>query len=140
MVDDQRRKDGFSAVLFSHRILKINKGNKSANRAILITNSFIYKLDPGKGSKYKVMSAGMPIANVSVLPSILLRLLIQTRRQSIFSEIIISLISSLSDRSIPAARCVGLDMLINPSRLVLRHVTMLDFCHLLTCIGVTLPG
>ncbi|XP_067934572.1 unconventional myosin-Id-like [Watersipora subatra] len=65
IVDGLRRKDGFSTIVFSSRILKVNKGNSNSNRALLITDSFIYKLDPGKASKYKVMAKGIPVVNVT---------------------------------------------------------------------------
>ena len=65
VVDALRRKDGFGAVLFSHRMLKVNKGNSNSSRALLITDTLIYKLDPGKNSKYKAMGKGIPILNVS---------------------------------------------------------------------------
>ena len=66
MVDALQRKDGFTTILFSHHILKVNKGNSNSHRALLITDSFIYKLDPGKSSRYKVMAKGIPIVNVSI--------------------------------------------------------------------------
>ena len=65
MVDSLRNKDGFTKVLFSARMNKVNKGNSNSSRAILITDTMIYKLDPGKSSKFKVMAKGIPIANVS---------------------------------------------------------------------------
>lgn len=64
-MDGLRKKDGFGQVIFSHRMMKVNKGNSNASRAVLITDSLIYKLDPGKNSKYKAMGKGIPILNVS---------------------------------------------------------------------------
>lgn len=48
--------DQFSKVLFSCHVKKFNKNNKPADRAIVITDKLIYKLDPKK--KYKAMKKG----------------------------------------------------------------------------------
>ncbi|XP_044275482.1 unconventional myosin-Ig-like [Varanus komodoensis] len=50
-----KEKVNFSLVLFSCHIRKVNRCNKSADRAILITDQHLYKMDPKK--QYKVMRA-----------------------------------------------------------------------------------
>ena len=40
-----------------------NKHNKTADRAVLFTDKFIYKLDPKK--RFKPMKPGIPITDVS---------------------------------------------------------------------------
>lgn len=55
--------DQFSKVLFSCHVKKFNKNNKPADRAIVITDKLIYKLDPKK--KYKAMKKGIPISMVT---------------------------------------------------------------------------
>ncbi|XP_071495589.1 unconventional myosin-Id-like [Diadema antillarum] len=56
-------KDKFSEVLFSSMILKVNKHNKFAERALVVTDRFIYKLDPKKN--FKLMRAGIPVSEVT---------------------------------------------------------------------------
>nr|CAB3264156.1 unconventional myosin-Id [Phallusia mammillata] len=58
-----RSKHHFNKVVFSAHIRKINKHNKSENRALLITDKFIFKLDPAK--KYKAMTSGVPLRKVT---------------------------------------------------------------------------
>ncbi|XP_071959724.1 unconventional myosin-Id-like isoform X2 [Antedon mediterranea] len=41
-----KNKDKFNKVLFSSTVVKVNKHNKCADRAILVTDKYIYKLDP----------------------------------------------------------------------------------------------
>ena len=43
--------------------LQANKHNKTADRAVLFTDKFIYKLDPKK--RFKPMKPGIPITDVS---------------------------------------------------------------------------
>lgn len=57
--------DGFSRVLFSSYCKKVNKHNQCADRAIMITDKGIYKLDPKK--KYKPLRAIIPLQQVSGL-------------------------------------------------------------------------
>jgi len=40
----------------------VNKHNKCEDRALLVTDKFVFKLDPGK--KYKAMTSGIPLAKV----------------------------------------------------------------------------
>eukprot|EP00058_Branchiostoma_floridae_P001325 XP_002586813.1 hypothetical protein BRAFLDRAFT_105565 [Branchiostoma floridae] len=61
--------DRFKEVLFSAHVKKVNHHNKSSDRAVLVTDKFLYKLDPKKG--YKAMKQGTPLAQmtgVSVTP------------------------------------------------------------------------
>lgn len=58
-----KSRDGFSTILFSSYILKVNKFNKSSERGIVITDKFIYKLDVKK--KFKPMSKGIPLTDVT---------------------------------------------------------------------------
>ncbi|XP_020934838.1 unconventional myosin-Ig isoform X2 [Sus scrofa] len=48
-----REKDGFGAVLFSSHVRKVNRFNKSRDRALLLTDRHLYKLEPGR--QYRVM-------------------------------------------------------------------------------------
>ncbi|XP_013401655.1 unconventional myosin-Id [Lingula anatina] len=57
--------DGFSKVLFSMHVKKVNRHNKTADRAIVVTDKYIYKLDQKK--KYKPMRHGTPITDVTGL-------------------------------------------------------------------------
>ncbi|XP_037693188.1 unconventional myosin-Ig isoform X2 [Choloepus didactylus] len=50
-----REKDGFGAVLFSSHVRKVNRFRKSRDRALLLTDRHLYKLEPGK--QYRVMRA-----------------------------------------------------------------------------------
>uniref|UniRef100_A0A8C4SK65 Myosin ID n=1 Tax=Erpetoichthys calabaricus TaxID=27687 RepID=A0A8C4SK65_ERPCA len=59
-----QRKDKFMNVLFSCHVRKINRFNKAEDRAILITDRHLYKMDPLK--QYKVMKS-IPLYNVSGL-------------------------------------------------------------------------
>ncbi len=54
-----------AAVTSSLFLLQTNKFNKTADRAVLFTDKFIYKLDPKKG--FKPMKAAIPITDVSKL-------------------------------------------------------------------------
>ena len=45
-------------------LFQTNKFNKTADRAVLFTDKFIYKLDPKKG--FKPMKAAIPITDVSL--------------------------------------------------------------------------
>ncbi|WAQ94639.1 MYO1D-like protein [Mya arenaria] len=57
--------DGFNKVLFSSYCKKVNKHNQCADRAIVITDRGIYKLDPKK--KYKPMRSIIPLQQVTGL-------------------------------------------------------------------------
>ncbi|XP_055277059.1 unconventional myosin-Ig [Moschus berezovskii] len=50
-----REKDSFGAVLFSSHVRKVNRFNKSRDRALLLTDRHLYKLEPGR--QYRVMRA-----------------------------------------------------------------------------------
>ncbi|XP_057160321.1 NPC1-like intracellular cholesterol transporter 1 [Ursus arctos] len=50
-----REKDNFGAVLFSSHVRKVNRFSKSRDRALLLTDRHLYKLDPGR--QYRVMRA-----------------------------------------------------------------------------------
>ncbi|XP_076974617.1 unconventional myosin-Ig isoform X2 [Tamandua tetradactyla] len=50
-----REKDGFGAVLFSSHVRKVNRFRKSRDRALLLTDRHLYKLEPGR--QYRVMRA-----------------------------------------------------------------------------------
>jgi len=54
-----KKKSGFNRVIFSAHVRKVNKHNKNADRALLVTDRAIFKLDPGKG--YKPMTKGVPL-------------------------------------------------------------------------------
>uniref|UniRef100_A0A8C4QPE4 Myosin IG n=1 Tax=Eptatretus burgeri TaxID=7764 RepID=A0A8C4QPE4_EPTBU len=57
-----KRKDKYMRTLFSCHVCKINRFNKSQNRALLITDRHLYKLEPMKN--YRVMKT-IPLYNVS---------------------------------------------------------------------------
>ncbi|XP_076855311.1 unconventional myosin-Id [Brachyhypopomus gauderio] len=61
---DLQRKDKFMRVLFSCNVRKINRFNKAENRAVMITDRHLYKLDPLK--QYKPMKT-TPLYNVTGL-------------------------------------------------------------------------
>uniref|UniRef100_H3CG27 Myosin IG n=1 Tax=Tetraodon nigroviridis TaxID=99883 RepID=H3CG27_TETNG len=46
-----KNRDQFSQVLFSAFCRKVNRFNKSTDRALLITDAYVYKLDPNKQNK-----------------------------------------------------------------------------------------
>ena len=60
-------------------IFQMNKHNKSEDRAIMVTEKMLFKLDPAK--RYKAMTSGVPLAKVMVsscLLHIVVRFLSQT--------------------------------------------------------------
>ncbi|XP_006898663.1 PREDICTED: unconventional myosin-Ig [Elephantulus edwardii] len=59
-----REKDGFKAVLFSSHVRKVNRFHKSRDRALLLTDQYLYKLEPGR--QYRVMRA-VPLQAVTGL-------------------------------------------------------------------------
>ncbi|XP_069094072.1 unconventional myosin-Id [Pleurodeles waltl] len=64
VANELKRKDKYMNVLFSCHVRKINRFNKVEDRAILITDRHLYKMDPSK--QYKVMNT-IPLYNVSGL-------------------------------------------------------------------------
>nr|XP_033774299.1 LOW QUALITY PROTEIN: unconventional myosin-Id [Geotrypetes seraphini] len=64
VTNELKRKDKFMNMLFSSRVRKINRFNKVEDRAILITDRYLYKMDPSR--QYKVMNS-VPLYNVSGL-------------------------------------------------------------------------
>ncbi|MED6252181.1 Unconventional myosin-Ig [Ataeniobius toweri] len=48
-----KNKDGYSQVVFSGFCRKVNRFNKSTDRALLVTDKYVYKLEPKK--QYKVL-------------------------------------------------------------------------------------
>ncbi|XP_069870693.1 unconventional myosin-Ig [Dipodomys merriami] len=50
-----REKDGFGTVLFSSHVRKVNRFHKSRDRALLLTDRHLYKLEPSR--QYRVMRA-----------------------------------------------------------------------------------
>ncbi|XP_003465851.1 unconventional myosin-Ig isoform X1 [Cavia porcellus] len=59
-----RDKDGFGAVLFSSHVRKVNRFRKRRDRALLLTDRHLYKLDPGR--QYRVMRS-VPLDTVTGL-------------------------------------------------------------------------
>lgn len=57
-----RSKDHFAEIKFSAHVRKVNKNNKCEDRALLITDKQVYKLDPAKN--YKPMRAGVPLHKI----------------------------------------------------------------------------
>ncbi|ELU10080.1 hypothetical protein CAPTEDRAFT_167519 [Capitella teleta] len=62
-VSKLKTKDGFTKVHFSNFVIKSNRFNKSSERALCFTDSFIYKLDPKK--KFAPMKKGIAISEVT---------------------------------------------------------------------------
>ncbi|XP_059159355.1 unconventional myosin-Id-like [Physella acuta] len=58
-----KSRDGFSKILFSSYVKKANKYNKTADRGVIITDKFIYKVDVKK--KFKPMNKGTPLTNIT---------------------------------------------------------------------------
>ncbi|GAB6033416.1 Unconventional myosin-Ia [Chamberlinius hualienensis] len=65
-VNSLMTKDKFTKVWFSSFIKKINKRNKSADRAVLITDKFIYKLDSKKFNNKKSAIPFTDLTGVSI--------------------------------------------------------------------------
>jgi len=68
-LNNLKRADQFSKIYFTSLCKKTNKYSKTAERAICITNTHFYKLDPKK--KFKPMKKGIPVSElrgVSVSP------------------------------------------------------------------------
>ncbi|XP_072510343.1 unconventional myosin-Ig [Notamacropus eugenii] len=59
-----QEKDGFRNVLFSSHVRKVNRFNKNRDRALLLTDKHLYKLEPNK--QYRVMRA-VPLSHVTGL-------------------------------------------------------------------------
>ncbi|XP_035866253.1 unconventional myosin-Ig isoform X2 [Phyllostomus discolor] len=59
-----RDKDGFAAVLFSSHVRKVNRFSRRRDRALLLTDRHVYKLDPSR--QYRVMRA-VPLDTVTGL-------------------------------------------------------------------------
>uniref|UniRef100_A0A8C3B4X4 Unconventional myosin-Id n=1 Tax=Cyclopterus lumpus TaxID=8103 RepID=A0A8C3B4X4_CYCLU len=60
-----QRKDKFMRILFSGNVRKINRFHKAEDRAVLITDRHLYKMDPLK--QYKLMKS-IPLYNVGSAP------------------------------------------------------------------------
>uniref|UniRef100_H2YU17 Myosin motor domain-containing protein n=1 Tax=Ciona savignyi TaxID=51511 RepID=H2YU17_CIOSA len=63
VTNNLKSKHRFNRVVFSAHVRKVNKNNKSEDRAILITDKHVFKLDAGKG--YKAMTSGIQLAKVT---------------------------------------------------------------------------
>lgn len=63
-ISSLRQSDKFNKVLFSSFVRKTNRFNKQADRALLVTDIYIYKLD---SSKFKAMKKGTHISEVTGL-------------------------------------------------------------------------
>lgn len=63
-VKNLKNADGFKTVLFSAFVKKFNRHNKQADRAFILTDSAIYKLDGAK-NKFKNMNRSVFIKDVS---------------------------------------------------------------------------
>nr|XP_023667743.1 unconventional myosin-Ig-like isoform X2 [Paramormyrops kingsleyae]XP_023667745.1 unconventional myosin-Ig-like isoform X2 [Paramormyrops kingsleyae] len=64
MTKELKKKDQYNTVLFSGFVRKVNRFNKSTDRALLITDKNIYKLDPRK--QFRVMKK-LPLESVTGL-------------------------------------------------------------------------
>ncbi|KAK3104099.1 hypothetical protein FSP39_024410 [Pinctada imbricata] len=66
-----KAKDHFNKILFSSYAKKVNKHNQSADRAVAVTDQYVYKLDPRK--KFKPLKKGIPLSvvtGISVTPGV----------------------------------------------------------------------
>lgn len=63
-INNMKNADNFKTVLFSSFVKKFNKCNKSADRAIILTDTGVYKLD-GCKNKFKNMKRSIGIKEVS---------------------------------------------------------------------------
>ncbi|KAL5007010.1 hypothetical protein ScPMuIL_015816, partial [Solemya velum] len=59
-----KSQDSYSQILFSSFVKKVNRGNKTADRAVVVTDRFIYKLE---AKKFKNMRTGIPLNDVTGL-------------------------------------------------------------------------
>ncbi|XP_053569677.1 unconventional myosin-Ig [Bombina bombina] len=64
ILQNLKKKDGYSSVLFSCHVRKVNRFNKCKDRALLITDRHIYKLEPKK--QYKIIKT-LPLNMVTGL-------------------------------------------------------------------------
>lgn len=69
IVKNLKNHDGFKTVLFSSFAKKFNKHNKQADRAFIVTESAIYKLDGAK-NKFKNMNRSIFLQDVSQINTI----------------------------------------------------------------------
>jgi len=60
-----KKKYHFNQVVFAAHIKKINKFNKNTDRALLVTDRSIFKLDPKKS--YKPMTSGISLTKIQGL-------------------------------------------------------------------------
>ncbi|EDS45493.1 myosin i [Culex quinquefasciatus] len=68
-INNIKNTDNFRAVLFSAFVKKFNKCNKSADRAIIVTDGAIYKLDgPKNNTQHSSNPKQRPITSISVSP------------------------------------------------------------------------
>lgn len=68
-VNGLKTKDKFQHILFSSFVKKVNKRNKCADRAILVTDRFIYKLDCKKFTTMKSPIAFTDVTGISISPN-----------------------------------------------------------------------
>lgn len=76
-INNIKNTDNFRAVMFSAFVKKFNKCNKSADRAIIVTDGAIYKLD-GPKNKFRNMKRTVAIKEVS-FASLFLYFAVQTQ-------------------------------------------------------------
>ncbi|XP_065165017.1 unconventional myosin ID isoform X2 [Atheta coriaria] len=61
-INNLRNTNAFKEVLFSSFVAKFNKHNKCADRVLLVTDQYVYKLDK---DKFKPMKEGTALANIT---------------------------------------------------------------------------
>lgn len=64
-INNMKNSESFKAVLFSSFVKKFNKCNKSADRAVILTDTGVYKLD-GCKNKFRNMKRSIGIKEVSL--------------------------------------------------------------------------
>lgn len=72
-VRNMKNADGFRTVVFSSFVKKFNKFNKTADRAFILTETGIYKLD-GTKNKFKNMKRSIAIKEVGILAFISIKI------------------------------------------------------------------
>lgn len=63
-INNMKNSDHFKTVMFSAFVMKFNRCNKSAERAVIVTETGIYKID-GEKNKFKNMKRSIAIKEVS---------------------------------------------------------------------------
>lgn len=102
-INNLKNTDHFQNVLFSSFILKTNKHNKNADRALLVTDNSIYKIDT---NKFKPMKKGLPINQVRI---------------AVFSPCFLQLFWTENDGALFVFQVTGISLSPGSDQLVVIH-------------------